>query len=238
LAAAPPPAAGAIETAPPPPDWAGRAPLWQAAPPPEEPPARLSLAPSRPEGVELGALPGAASPLAERDTAGLRFRRGRLVHALLQHLPDLPAEHRPTAAAAYLRRPGHGLTAADAAALSVDVLAVLAHPALVPLFGPASRAEVPLTGVVAGRVVGGLVDRLAVLADVVLLADFKTNRNPPATAARTPVAYLRQMAAYRAVLRAIYPDRPVRCALVWTQGAVVSVLDDALLDPHAPGAVA
>ncbi len=48
-------------------------------------------------------------------------------------------------------------------------------------------------------------DRLAVLADRVLVADYKTNRRPPAELADTPVMYLRQMAAYRAVLRAIFP---------------------------------
>ena len=82
--------------------------------------------------------------------------------------------------------------------------------------------------------VGGLVDRLAVLDDRVLLADYKTNRRPPATAADTPVLYLRQLAAYRAVLRQIFPDRAVQCALIWTRAARVSILPDALLDLHAP----
>jgi ATP-dependent helicase/nuclease subunit A len=48
------------------------------------------------------------------------------------------------------------------------------------------------------------------------------------------VLYLRQLAAYRAVLRQIFPDRPVNCALVWTQAARVSMLPDALLDQHTP----
>ena len=54
----------------------------------------------------------------------------------------------------------------------------MAHPDLAPLFGPDSRAEVPLTGVIGDAVVGGLVDRLVVLPDRVLIADFKTNRPP------------------------------------------------------------
>ncbi|HTW29634.1 MAG TPA: PD-(D/E)XK nuclease family protein, partial [Acetobacteraceae bacterium] len=99
-----------------------------------------------------------------------------------------------------------------------------------------SRAEVPLTGVVDGMVIGGLVDRLAVLPGAVLIADYKTNRDPPREPADTPVLYLRQMAAYRAVLHAIYPDRPVRCALVWTRAARVTVLPPELLDRHAPNA--
>src|ERR1019366_1624933 len=85
---------------------------------------------------------------------------------------------------------------------------------------------------------GGLIDRLVVLPDRVLLADFKTNRRPPTTVEATPVAYLRQMASYRAVLRTIFPGRPVRCALIWTREARVAVLPDPLLDPHEPGRAA
>ena len=92
-----------------------------------------------------------------------------------------------------------------------------------------------MTGVVGDSVVGGMIDRLAVLPDRVLVADFKTNRRPPARVADTPVMYLRQMAAYRAVLRGIFPDRSVRCALIWTREARVAMLDDELLDSHAPG---
>jgi ATP-dependent helicase/nuclease subunit A len=50
------------------------------------------------------------------------------------------------------------------------------------------------------------------------------------------VLYLRQMAAYRAVLHEVFPNRAVTCALVWTMGAVVMPLPDPLLDRHAPGA--
>jgi ATP-dependent helicase/nuclease subunit A len=179
-------------------------------------------------------VPQAASPLAQRDATGTRFRRGQLVHTLLQHLPDLPDDERHDAALQFLDRPGHGVDHADR--LADEVMAVLEHPELAPLFGPHGRAEVPLSGVVAGQVIGGLIDRLAVLADRVLLADYKTNRAPPASVAATPVLYLRQMAAYRAVVQAIYPDRPVLCLLVWTVGAQVMPLPPALLDTHAPGA--
>src|SRR6266511_3876568 len=127
---------------------------------------------------------------------------------------------------AWLDRPGHRLAAGEAEKLTEETLAILDHPELAPLFGPDSRAEVPLTGLVAGAVVGGLVDRLAVLADRVLIADYKTNRRPPKRLDDTPVMYLRQMAAYRAVLGEIFPDRAVVCALVWTQSSQVVMLPD------------
>jgi ATP-dependent helicase/nuclease subunit A len=218
------------------PGWLGDAPDWRSAPPPAEPAQRRPLAPSRPEGVELGSVPAAASPLAGREAGPDRFQRGRLLHALLQHLPELAAADRAGAARRFLARPGQGLDADAAAALADEALAILAHPELAPAFGPGSRAEVPLTGVVGDAVVGGLVDRLAVLPDRVLVVDYKTNRLAPDRPEATPVMYLRQMAAYRAVLRQVFPDRPVRCALVWTRAGRVAMLPDEVLDPHAPGA--
>ncbi len=52
-----------------------------------------------------------------------------------------------------------------------------------------------------------------------LIADYKTNRPAPKSLddARTRHAdYVRQLALYRAVLMRLYPGRPVRAALLWT----------------------
>jgi ATP-dependent helicase/nuclease subunit A len=49
-----------------------------------------------------------------------------------------------------------------------------------------------------------------------------------------PVAYLRQMAAYKALLRRIYPGRAVRCGLLWTKGPRLMMLDEALLAADVP----
>ncbi|MBV8575086.1 MAG: double-strand break repair helicase AddA [Acetobacteraceae bacterium] len=218
------------------PAWAGAAPDWRPVPPPAEPERSVPLAPSRPEGVSLGPVPSARSPLAAREQQRKCFRRGQLIHALLQYLPEIEPSRRAAAARAWLDRPGHELPEGAAEVMAREVLGILAHPELAPLFGAASRAEAPLTGLVGGVVIGGMVDRLAVLPDRVLVADYKTSREPPETEAKTPVRYLRQMAAYRAVLRGIFPGRPIVCVLVWTETAQVSLLSDAALDGHEPGA--
>ncbi len=217
------------------PRWVGVAPDWRATPPPAEPARPERLAPSRPQNVELGPVPAAATPLAARETAHNRFQRGTLLHALLQYLPDLPSERRAAAARAWLDRPGNGLAGGEAEALTQEIMAILQHPDLAPLFGPDSRAEVPLTGLVNAAVVGGLVDRLVVLDDRVIIADYKTNRRPPARIEDTPTLYLRQMAAYRGVLREIFPGRTISCALVWTQASHVVMLPDQLLDLSLAG---
>lgn len=221
------------------PAWAGQAADWQAAAPPEEPPLPRPLAPSRPDGQAYGPVPPAASPLVMTPSSrapGGRFARGAVVHALLQHLPGMAKDAWPRAIARALGRTG--LEPAAQSGLAEQVLGVLGHPALAELFGPAGRAEQPLTGLVAGHVVTGVVDRLAVLDGRVLVADFKTGRAAPADVAETPARYLRQLAAYRAVLRGLFPGRPVSCALVWTEGPTVAALPDALLDRYAPGVAA
>ena len=48
-------------------------------------------------------------------------------------------------------------------------------------------------------------------------ADFKTNRPAPRRIAEVPATYLRQLALYRAVLAKLYPDKPLRAALIWTE---------------------
>ncbi len=112
------------------------------------------------------------------------------------------------------------------------------HPDLASLFGPGSMAEVPLTGVVKTKdgvqTLSGQVDRLLVTDDAVSVIDFKTNRPPPEKEKDVDPAYLRQMAAYRDVLRDIYPGRVVRAVLLWTVGPRVMALSDDILDAHAP----
>ncbi|KGM31351.1 PD-(D/E)XK nuclease family protein, partial [Inquilinus limosus] len=127
---------------------------------------------------------------------------------------------------------------AEQAEIVATTLAVLDQPGFEPLFGPGSRAEVPVVGLVEGRALSGQIDRLVVTPDSVLVVDYKTNRPPPVSIESVPRAYLVQMAAYRAALRLVYPGRTVRCALLWTEGPRLMELPPPTLDRHAPGASA
>jgi ATP-dependent helicase/nuclease subunit A len=211
-AAEPPPPEPAM---PPPPDWLSR-------PAPAEPDPPRPLSPSRMEDE-----PPASPPLD-----GARFRRGAIVHGLLQLLPELPLDDREPALLRHLAR--HGLGEGESAEIARQVQAVLAAPALASAFAPGSRAEQPVAGVVGGRVIAGQIDRLAVTDEAVTVVDYKTHRRPPEGPERVPLGYLRQMAAYRALLGRIFPGRAVCCVLVWTEHASVMPLPDGLLDRHMP----
>ena len=105
-----------------------------------------------------------------------RWMRGRLVHRLLEVLPDLAPAERPAVAAALAGRSG----VKDSQRLIEDTMALIADPALARLFGPGSRAEVPIAGTIRGGEgpplpVSGRIDRLWIGEDAVLIADFKTD---------------------------------------------------------------
>jgi len=218
-------AVAASAGAPPPlPAWALQAALAEPSPP-------QPLAPSRGETD-----PPVRSPVGGDDALD-RFKRGTLVHALLQWLPELPAEQRASAARRYLARPTFELSEAQQAQLADEVLAVLGHDAFAELFSPASLAEVPISGVVTGsdggaQVISGQIDRLLVGADMVTVVDYKTNRPSPQTPADVSAGYLRQMAAYRALLTDAFPGCAIRCCLLWTDGPQLMALPDSLLDEH------
>jgi ATP-dependent helicase/nuclease subunit A len=203
------------------PDW------WDRPPPPEPDPPR-PLVPSRPDGEE----PPVRGPFDADSTT--RFRRGRLIHRLLQTLPDLPPAGREAAARRFLARPAHRLDPAAQDEIVRETLAVIAHSEWAELFGPDSVAEAPIVGRIGGRILSGQIDRLVVTAGEVRIIDYKTNRPPPLKVADVPPIYLSQMAAYRATLAAVYPGRRVRCALLWTDGPSLLELPEDLLDRHAP----
>ena len=206
----------------------GELPDWTDRPAPEESDPPRPLAPSRPVRRE----PAVRSPLGGR--RGTAFRRGLLVHRLLEILPELPPDARRAAARRFLERPVHGLDAEAVEGLLRETFAVLDHPDYAPLFGPGSRSEAAVAGVAGGTAISGRVDRLIVMPGMVKILDFKTNRPMPSRSRDVPVRYLRQMAAYRALLRAIHADCEVECVLLWTEGPRLMPLEAALLDAHAP----
>ncbi|HVY84540.1 MAG TPA: double-strand break repair helicase AddA [Caulobacterales bacterium] len=157
-----------------------------------------------------------------------RFHRGRLIHGLLERLPDVSADRRAAQAELWLKR--QGVEAREAEALTREALAVIDDPQFAAAFSSSSRAEAPIVGSAAGRPVRGVVDRLAVDEGGVLVVDFKTDRPAPLEAADAPDAYLLQMALYRSVMRDIFKGKPVRCALVWTEAPHLMQLPDELLD--------
>jgi ATP-dependent helicase/nuclease subunit A len=226
-------------------------PMWANTKAPREPMLTMPLVPSRLAPLEMEAEDaGRVAPAKRRPSeppilspVGLtddgRFLRGTLTHALLEHLPNFPSETWRAAAETFLESRAAQLPAQVRKDIATETLAVLDAPALAPLFGPGSRAEVTIAAEVVHPAhpgalmrLTGKIDRLVHTGDAVLIVDYKTNRPPPASQEQVPDAYLLQLAAYRLGVARIFPGVPVRAAILWTDGPGFMEISSSVLDSH------
>jgi ATP-dependent helicase/nuclease subunit A len=183
------------------------------------------VAKAAPELAAASLSPSRVGGGGERDRE--RVQEGRLAHALLELLPGVPTHRRASAADEYLDRMGASLAEPARAALAAKVLAAIDAPELRRFFGPDSRAEVPLMGLLPrpGRPdlpYGGRLDRLVANADGVSIVDFKLGAKPD----RPASAHVVQLALYRAALQPLYPGVPIRAALVYLDGPTLTPIGD------------
>jgi ATP-dependent helicase/nuclease subunit A len=151
----------------------------------------------------------------------------------------LPAARWSTAAKGFVERRGTALSSRVREGVVKETLAILTDPAFAALFGPESRAEVPIVARLpnpkpqgAAIKLIGQIDRLVVLGDEVLIVDYKTNRPPPPRVEGVAKAYLFQLAAYRLALCEIYTDRTIRAALLWTEAPRIMQVPCEVLDEY------
>jgi ATP-dependent helicase/nuclease subunit A len=76
------------------------------------------------------------------------------------------------------------------------------------------------------NIMSGQIDRLLIRGEDVLIIDYKTNRPSPRNIADVPEVYIRQMRIYRMALKKMYPEKAIKCGLLWTDGPHLMVLPD------------
>jgi len=208
------------------PDWAVRHPAAEA-------PRALLLNPSR---LELPPHQGRAQEAVARPR-NEALLRGRVVHRLLELLPAIPPRDRQSAGARFLAAEARLIPQRQRGGLLADVLAILGDAEFGEVFGPGSQAEVALAAELPPfapgerpAIISGQVDRLVCAADAIFIVDFKSGAAVPASAEAAPMAYIAQLAAYRLALARLFPGKPVRAALLWTDGPRLMQIGAALLD--------
>ncbi len=194
-------------------------PAWLREAVPAEVPSAVYVSPSSAYDEEFAHATRMGGSAVDRVKA---LQRGRVVHRLMQSLPDIPRERRRDAAMHYLGSAATDFTAAEQSAIVKQILGILDDPNFASVFAPGSHAEVPIVGRIFRPpaipvAVAGQVDRLTMTDSAILIADFKTDRNAPLELGKVPKPYTAQIALYRAVLAKIYPGKTVRAALVFTE---------------------
>jgi ATP-dependent helicase/nuclease subunit A len=227
-------------------------PEWARRPAPVEPRLAVPIAPSRLAPLDFdhegepsepriaGGVPReSAAPSPRELAADNRFLRGTLTHALLEHLPTLAPAGWDRAARTFVERRGSGLPGRTQASIVAETLRLLRDPAFAPVFGPASRAEVPIVAEMPSPLAGkpplrlvGQIDRLVRLDHAIMIVDYKTNRPPPQSPHQVADAYLYQLAAYSLAVQHIFGNVPVRAAILWTDAPRLMEIPAALIGDY------
>lgn len=188
-------------------------PGWIATQPPEAPRPPQPLSPSNLGGAK--ALPGESLALTEEAAKA----RGTAVHLLLEHLPQHPREHWHSTATALIPD-------ADLAADTLDeARRLLTTPGLEWVFAENALAEVTFSAGIGTSLVFGTIDRLIIGKNEIHIIDFKSNSVTPTAPDQVPEGILRQMGAYVAAMRQVYPGYRVQPHILWTRSAQLMPLD-------------
>ena len=162
-----------------------------------------------------------------------KFARGRVIHSLLQILPNYPKEKQWSVARKYLHKEHSDIGIEKQDEHIITALNVINSPCLHEIFSRNAFVEAPLNGTLNknGREVEimGRVDRLIVSKKEIIIADFKTNKRPPANFDDIPQAYKEQMSIYYELIKNIYPKHLIRSMLIWTEGPKIIQFPDSYL---------
>lgn len=172
----------------------------------------LLAKPYTPSHIEDEENADSASPLAEN---GNFYRRGTIIHKLLQFLPQ-NEENREAVISEYLCKNAADFSLSQQEQIKSEVLNLLKNPDFSEIFGKDSRAEVPIIGEAGGKIISAQLDRLIILPQKIMIVDFKTNRPAAKSLEQTPSNYVKQLEAYAELLQKIYPDKVVETYILWT----------------------
>lgn len=182
---------------------------------------RVKTPTAKPQPISPSDLGGSHSLVGheegqERDIARLR---GKWLHKLLEHFPSHQRETWPKVAKIVLSTNQGRASLEDVESLIRQASDIITDPKLAHLFGPNSMAEVGFTANLSKPDIGqvqGVIDRLIVNDDRVLIVDFKSNAQVPNVPKDIPNGILRQLGAYLDGIEQIYRNRTVEVAILWT----------------------
>jgi ATP-dependent helicase/nuclease subunit A len=183
-------------------------PAWWRSAPPEEQVRTVRTASQRESEQDYG--PGSGEG-AERAA-----RRGDAIHLLLElQLQDAPQ------ARALLEQAMPALASEVVEEVIAEAQMLLNKPELRWVFSGETVAELPLQSSDTSGVLRGYIDRVTLTDEAVHIIDYKSNAKIPDAA---PEHYAAQLLTYKQMLSPFYPERDIRCWLLWTRdGSMLEV---------------
>ena len=194
--------------------------------PPKPEKAVMPLAPSR--AFAAAAFVGASGRWHGEERRRAARRRGTILHAALCRLGGLSDKQRRERVDGLLAALAPEAAAEERGEMAATLERVFASEECKPIFRWRGRNEVALGGMllVAGeegeemRRIPARVDRLCFPAEgEVVAVEYKSDRRPPRSVESVKDAYLAQVGIYRRLLLSLWPEREIRCGILWIETA-------------------
>ena len=202
-------------------------PDWALTPAPKVPRGEKTVSPSDLGGDHSLDMEGNQ---ADRQAA---LTWGAWIHQLLETLPDLPEDQWHDAARFLLANSKSPASESQFQSVFDEASRLLSDPNLESLFATNTLAEVDISADLSAIGLGkmhGVIDRLVVNDDRVLVVDFKSNRSVPDHVSDVPQGILRQLGAYLSAIKLIFPNSTIELAVLWTaDGSLMSVPHDTVI---------
>ena len=119
---------------------------------------------------------------------------------------------------------------AERATIASEIMALVENERWIWQFP--SHAEVNIAGTILvngeAMSISGQIDRVVMMPDGITVIDYKTGRHVPKDASDISETYRLQMKSYQALLRDIWPGKPIRCAILWTAAPTLMWCDEAV----------
>ena len=135
------------------------------------------------------------------------IKKGKLVHKLLEILPQAKEEDRVKIADFYLKK------SQFKDEIKKIVFDILNNKEFQYLFEKNSKAEVAVFGKVGNDIISGQIDRLTITDDKIFIIDYKNTNNLPI---KVPEKYKKQLELYKILLEKIYYGKVIECYILWT----------------------
>ncbi|WP_370931344.1 double-strand break repair helicase AddA [Bartonella sp. DGB1] len=148
------------------------------------------------------------------------LERGIIIHKLLQYLPMIDKNKHEEAAKNYIKNYAINWSQTQQQSIITSVLKLLNDPEYNYIFSKNSKAEVPIRGELlingSKKQISGLIDRIIIEDNNLLLIDYKTSFCP-STIEDIPIAHIAQLALYEKIVQPLYPDKKIDVILIYTQ---------------------
>jgi ATP-dependent helicase/nuclease subunit A len=142
--------------------------------------------------------------------SGAAVARGRIIHKILQDLPQMTQDAGLNFARRILAR-----NRLDGG-LAEKIISLITNPEYSDFFGPGSQAEVSIGSILPnGQRLTERIDRLVIRANDILVLDYKTDWNVP-DLLEADHPHVVQLAGYAKALGQAYRGKTIRAAILWT----------------------